>query len=871
MPNKNLGPSVSGYDIPDGRSWETVAFKAGVPVLDRELVLAEDLDIGSGQAALKTALPSGWLSDDFLTTSDPTSAIFVPFDWGGPSRPNALFIPDGLKAHVNGWLLKIQHTNATTITGTNYLDLGTGPAGNGAQRTDLVFLEVWRRLISASPDTTGKSAAGRIWQEGNVATDPTQDLVLNYPDDILDTNVGSETTKRVQIQYRLRSIQDIDIFAFPYGMDDPTVLANSVPLDAIHPNGTPTAFTYANQSSNGDPGLWIAGDGNPSNALGTVDGYMYSIPLLAVFRRNTTAFDRRLNHNGGTDSSMASDRPDGLYNDIISALDLIDLRFGISATGWSLPELLEKNVNFVLDNSLRTEITDTSPYGGGYRGATVFMDNEIGISMANGGDGIVTGDTGSGPLIGQFDSICRRFSDRSIFETVTVVIPAPPGGWIGGLNTVTIEPTSLAVYPYSAFNWTAYAPAGVQFLDILQAQWIGSPPAGITFDALIFLVSALGLGSSPITSLTLNIAVYPIGITNEPLYVTLLVGYPRDCGLTRTPVLDYGSDCNFSLNTDPILAPDPLPATAPVSFSTFVEEEVDIPHREVHLQYCTVPITLTMMSPGGDTINLPERANFIFSVTINTVPFTGSISLDDTCRILTLGTSTVNTDVLAITYSAQRPLPQYNEQMTIYFRAAAPQMARETLLGMSLPVIPKAVSKSLYSLTTGTGSQDEGYPFPSACVQTGGIEPNGFSYSGESDLLGSAEISVSNFSADTGFLELSTYIPMVANPESLILVRNPGYVDVEGRSYFHIFSSDYIPNAYAQDLSDPNRHKNIFPILGELAEDSSLGYKGQLVLVLFLRYAYFDSTNGVFYGGVNDTGSASVFRIKGYLLNKRNV
>jgi len=859
MPTKNYGPSVSGYDVPDGRAFETVCFEAGKAVLDRELNLSEDLDIGSGQTALKTALPSGWLSDDFLTTSDPTSAIFSYLEVA-----NTIEIPNGLKAHVNGWLLNIQHTNTT---GSNYLDLGVGPVGQGAQRTDLIFLEVWRRLISASPDTTGKSVRGRIWQQGNVATDPANDLVLNYPDDILDTNVGSETTKRVQIQYRLRSIQDIDIFAFPYGLDDPTVLANSVPPDAIHPNGDPTAFTYVNQSNNGDPGLWIAGDGNrnPPNDLGTVDGYMYAIPLLAVFRRNTTAFDRRLNHNGGV-AFPATDRPDYLYSDIIVALDLIDLRLGVSATGWSLPELLEKNVNFVLGNSLRTEIGDTSPFGGGYRGTTVFMDNEIGVSMANGGDGNITGDTGSGPLIGQFDSICRRFSDRSIFETVTVVIPAPPGGWTLGYNTVTIEPTALAVYPYPAFNWSAYAPAGVQFLDILQAQWIGSPPAGVTFEALLLLVSALGLGSSPISSLTLNIFIYPIGITNEPLYVTLLVGYPTGCGLTHTPVLDYSSYWNFSLNTDPILAPDPLPATAPVNFSTFVEEEIDIPHREVHLQYGTVPIEFDMVSPGGDTIYLPERANFVFSVLVNTVPV--SYTLDDTGRVLTLGTSTGSSDALAITYSAQRPLPQYDEQMTIYFRAAAPQMARETLLGMSLQVIPKTVSKNLYSLTTGTGSQDEGNPFPFACVQTGGIDPNGFSYSGESDLSGSAEISISDYSSNNGFLELPAYTPMVAKPEGLILVRIPGYVDVEGRSFFHLFSPVYIPNAYAQDLSDSDRHKNIFPILGELAEDSPLGYRGQLVLVLLLRYAYFDSTNGIFY---NDTGSASVFRIKGYLLNKRNV
>jgi hypothetical protein len=369
MGTKDFGPGVSGYDIPDGRAWETVVYKAGVPILDRESNLLQDVDGGAAQAVLKRNAPSGWLSDDFVTTSDATGAIFTPI-----ATANFVEIPNDILAHVNGWLVKVRHTNAT---GSNQLDLGASPAGLGAQRTDLVFLEVWRRLLSASPSTVGKSATARIWQEGNVVTDPANDLALNYPDDILDTAVGAETTRRVQIQYRLRVFQGADVFAFPYALDDPNVVANSVPPNAATPDGTPTLFPYVNQSANGDPGLWIAGDGNPANTIGSVDGFMYAIPLMGVFRRDTDAFDRRLNHNGGVASPGPSDRPDGLFYDIIAAEDIVDLRLGVNSNGWSLSELLEKNTNFVFDNTLRTEIGDTSPFGGGYRGTTVFMDNDL--------------------------------------------------------------------------------------------------------------------------------------------------------------------------------------------------------------------------------------------------------------------------------------------------------------------------------------------------------------------------------------------------------------------------------------------------------------------------------------------------------------
>jgi len=864
MPNKYLGPGTSGYNIPDGRSWETVAHKAGVPLLDRELNLGQDLDIGSGQLALKNALPSGWLSDDFLTTSDSTLAIFSP-----SAVANTLEIPNTIKAHVNGWIVKVQHTNAT---GSNQLDLGVSPAGLGAQRTDLVVLEVWRRLISASPSTVGKSAAGRIWQEGNVGTDPANDLVLNYADDILDINVGAETTKRVQIQYRIRSVQGVDLFAFPYALDDPTVVANTVPPAAATPNGTPTAFLYVNQSSNGDPGLWIAGDGNPANALGTVDGFMYAIPFLAVVRRNITAFNRRLNHNGGVASPGPSDRPDGLFYDIFTAEDVVDLRMGVSSTGWSLPELLEKNTNFLFDNTLRTEIGDTSPFGGGYQGTTVLRCNEIGISMANGGDGSTTGTTGAGDLIGQFDAICRRFSDRSIFETVTVVVPAPMGGWLPG-SIVTVIPTALAVYPYLAFNWSSYAPADVLFMDVLEAQWV-SPLGGATANALPYIQSITGLGASPITPLTITIAPLPLPLgppllTNEPLYVTLVVGYPMGVGLSHTPIADYGAG-SFSVNN-----PLQLPLIPPVSFNAFSSQELDYPHREVHLEYETVPLTYDF---AADTtgpsliLYLPERAQTVIGVLINAAPV--PFILDVSGRIITLaGPPTNPGDNVSISYTALRPLPQNDEQLAIYFRSAVPQMAHNALLGASLTVTPKLTSKVLYALTTGSGSQDEGYPFPTAYVQTGGIFPsNLIVYSGESELSGRADVSVADFDAQTGILSLPIYIPMVANPESLTFTRGLGDIDVEERTYFKTVPAGYIPNAYAQDLSNPDRHKDIFPLLAELSADSPLGYKGQLVLILLLRYALFDETNGVFFDADlnNNTTSASVFRLKGHLLNKRS-
>jgi hypothetical protein len=137
-----------------------------------------------------------------------------------------------------------------------------------------------------------------------------------------------------------------------------------------------------------------------------------------------------------------------------------------------------------------------------------------------------------------------------------------------------------------------------------------------------------------------------------------------------------------------------------------------------------------------------------------------------------------------------------------------------------------------------------------------------------------ADISIAEFNAATGFLRLPILIPMVSNPESLTFNRGLGDIDIEGRSFFKsVPSPGYVPNAYAQGLSNPKRHKDVLPVICELAADSALGHRGQLVLVLILRYALFDEVDGVYFNPdlALNTTVASVFRIKGNLLDKRAV
>ena len=893
---KDYGAAVSGYLDPEGRNWETTVYQSGKPVLDSELNLVQDNEQELARRIRRRSTPSGWLAADLLDSSDMTSAIFTV-----SAVANELEIPQDLRAHVNGWLIRVASTNATA---TNLLDLGVGPAGAGAKRTDIVILEVWRRLLAASPDVVGKSGAGRIWLNGNVKIAGADDVGLNFADDILDGAVGAETTKRVQIQYRLRVVTGVDIFANPYGIDDPIVVANSVPASAAAPDGVATVFNYANQSAIGDSGLWVAGDGSPANTLGTVDGYMYALPLMAVVRRNTTAFDKNTNHNGGVATGGGSDRPDGMFYDIVDVRDIVDLRLGVTFTGWDFQEILEKNFHYLLDNATRTEIK-TTLIGGGSQGNTVFTADEIGITNANGGDGTTTGDTPGANFIGQFDATRRQFSDRATLETL-VLRYRPVDGSGGGPNwadndIITIDPTALPVYPYTAFNWAAYAPSTFTVVglvtndsdsgeDPFAMSFIGNGATKVRSEIQQDFVLS-GVGEVPQGSMTLDIGTVPPGVTDEDLIVKLLVSYPPGQGLTNTPTADYGV-ASIEVNN-----PGQLPAGAPVLFDQLLDIDFDHPHRELFLNYRTVDQVISFSGPraaGGSTtqlddiILLPERAVSVSDITLNGGgSYGGSITLsDDGFRIILDPASFGVGDEATVTFKAVRPLPQNDEQITIYYEARSPQTIRDGSLPASVSVIPRHISPFLYTMTVGSGSPEEAYPFPFQYVQMPGVYPtSGGTFSGDHELSGGASIVLDNLSATTGFAKLPVFVGYVSNPQEATFLRTGGDIDAEGRSYFkEVPSAAYIPSAFAQPMKAPEPHRAVLPMLAELSVDTAFGMKGQLVLVVFTKWYNADALTTL--GNTNRPAensidfntslasnytSVSLYKIKGNLLNRRFV
>lgn len=869
MTTKNYGPGASGYLEPDGRNWETTVYQASKPILDKELNLIQDAEQSALLTLQRRSFPSGWLSDNFLNAS--TSDLV---DTSSPTA-NILKTPL-LWAAVNGWLIRVSNTNNNA--GLNRISLGTGPVGAGSKRTDFAFLEVWRRLLPAAPTATGKSAAGRIWRDGNVKIASGDDLTLNYADDILDGNVGAETTKRVQIQYRIRVVS-VDLFTYAFGLNSPSVVANTVPAAAAAPDGVATIYTYTNQSANGDPGLWRAGNGDPANTLGTVDGYMYAIPLCAVFRRNSTAFSRLTNHNGGVASPGPSDRPDGLFYDMIAARDVLDMRQGTAPSGWDAQEVLQKNVNFLFDNLTQTEI-GTTLIGGGVDGHTTLWADEIGISNANGGDGSTNGDTPGAEFVGEFDAVRRCFSDKPIYEVITLAYnPGDPGvsggsTWAVG-TTVTISPSALPIWPYPAFNWAASAPSGVSIVDVIRTVW-SSPTSGKrTFNAdANFRIS--GLSGTPQGAVTARVESLTNGsdtATNETLYVTILVAYPPGVGLTKTPSATFGSIGTFKQGVA-INNPGQLPSSSPIYYSQLFVDYTTY-NREIRLEYETVSHTYTLRAGSGFgniVLWMPERPTTVTGITINGSPYGGSVTLQGYGVVLDSGAVTANDNVV-VTYKSVRALPKNGEQLTVYYEARMPQTVREALLPSSLSLIPRYVSSNMFAITAGSGANGEAFPFSTAYVQAGAVYPSSSgSFAGDHELDGDLRVSTTTLYADTGFMQVPVHVPITPT-EGIGLSRSGGNVDAEGRSFYRGTSNNYSLVAVGPTMSDPKKHKNLVPILCELPADSVLGYKGQMVLALVSRWASFDDSNSVGFGATDsdNTTAVSIYRLKGNLLGNRRV
>jgi hypothetical protein len=211
-----------------------------------------------------------------------TSRSALSFSGGFPA--NSFRFAKGA-AYVDGLPITEVGSNLNSTT-ESQVTLAAPPGGG--TRDDLVFLEVWLAEVPGStasaPVSTNKPSTSAVYRHGNVLYGGT-----NPVDDINEVNF--EIRRRVQAQYRVRAVSGINFLTYTKGVNDPTVLAQG-------PLGAPSALAYAAVSD--DAGLFRAGNGSAAHqtSLGTLDGFVYAIPMFKVAR---TAGDTTVDSGEVTD------------------------------------------------------------------------------------------------------------------------------------------------------------------------------------------------------------------------------------------------------------------------------------------------------------------------------------------------------------------------------------------------------------------------------------------------------------------------------------------------------------------------------------------------------------------------------------------
>ena len=350
MATNPLGSGVSRYI--DGRDKQlgAVVYQANKPPLDSELNLISLAEMEARAEAIRSVMASGWLMDEADTKAD----YFTD-----PSYSNLLYfgrqtsgeVRNLLWAAVNGWMVPVAGTQtgapplSPNDTDTwNRIELNPPNTSTGGNRAEFMFLEVWLQRIDVDPAlpavAPGKPQRGFIYRFGNVEGGFTY-----LPDDLIDPLLNYETTKRIQLQYRIRVVADINVAQYPEGFDPTLVFAQGA-LTAT----SAVAFESMREQL-GDPGLWRAGTGDPTT-FGTVDGYVYAIPISAVFRRNSAGFSDVGNLAGAFNRNSLATTRNGAT---------------VFTSSVSLPvDITETDTSFTLTSVSGTVLSTINSYGEAY-------------------------------------------------------------------------------------------------------------------------------------------------------------------------------------------------------------------------------------------------------------------------------------------------------------------------------------------------------------------------------------------------------------------------------------------------------------------------------------------------------------------------
>ena len=752
---------------------------------------------------------------------------------------------------------------AANTSGTNFVTVSATFGGLTGNLITLARVEgVLGSIVLSGATLLGganrpnKPSQGTVYRHGNVGSP----LAVALPDELVDPVINAETAQRVQIQYRLRTYSNIPPLGInpktqPDGFSNLSIVAQGaqaapvatypfVPADNTSISGNSDATLYGIE----DGGLYIAGDGSQAAAfaLGTVDGFVYAIPVCFAFRRSDATLTSGFNPAASANSALPvahaagfpngnlnpsgpyliaagkSDRPDGLFADIIVPTDLLDLRRHVTPPGYDFGSEMKYQLQSLLDKKTATWQVDGSDWaiignGSGDQSTYPLFCDEVGRETANGGVPPASGNaTGRGNTIRNYDHISRRFGSQSVVERVVFEVPSV-GVLPTGITVVKVPPSvntwgegdsitiafggAAALNPSTVQLWTGpgdvpgatvagFWPVGTKVTDLISVfhddghnvtpidqhvqlttvVGIGTEVVTLTLDANPSIVNDGGLGPDhPVIGTALD-----NGSTRR-IFIELEITYPTGFGLTQTPDVNVVPDLASGYagyDAGPIIENAPIQRPPEMRADWIPQPKFRSGYREVKLEQKTMAggtwVMDNLVTRTGATVYPPRRffADNLFAAAA--VPLATS-TYGSSERRIDLAVPVANQTDLLVLYYTQDPIPNAGAvgyQTAVYYRTNAPQTAGTqagvlppTLLPTELTVEPVSVSSEVWTGQTGKGSVDLGFPYESPLDQI--AVATGFHPAAipkEWYFSALAEVSIADFSASTGLLSLHSFV-----------------------------------------------------------------------------------------------------------------
>jgi len=406
---------------------------------------------------------------------------------GNTATPNTFAIAQE-EANANGQRLNL---------GTPTIQLNAPPSANvtpalpGSARDDLIFLEMWKQWVAPGGTlytngnvngTTTVATYGQYqWQWREREVDGVD--FATYPEGLSATNVYAQGARgTVGTVVFTKSATDSGLYTASDATGGPIDgLVYVVPLFRVRRRNT-TAYNVDTNPLGGQPyGAYTdtsaplaRNPGQSSNLIFNVasvtwlvgdyiyvtnnGGMIAQVTAISSAAGTTTVTVTAITTFGSAGQwANYSDRPDGLYSNIIDATDIVDLRHQVSLTGFNNQALLEKNLDLLLRGKLNT--VDTPRY----------TNDNIGLNLSGYTDDANT------LLFLNFDGTINGTANG-----VAVAATGGLGNYVNGVQGTALSCTSLANYPVVVsgtqgeieffVKFSSFTAGSIDMFDVLDAS-----------------------------------------------------------------------------------------------------------------------------------------------------------------------------------------------------------------------------------------------------------------------------------------------------------------------------------------------------------------------------------------------------------------